>query len=114
MINWLMRAEDSLQDLLETDRQLAELRVKWERDRRKAENIYDAVFDRTRLDTAGKPLTVESRKVKSRLHPEYQSQVAAEMTSLLEFEALKQRRDTNRMVIEFWKSYQRAQREGEI
>jgi hypothetical protein len=36
------------------------------------------------------------------------------MTSLLEYEKMKNTRDTNRLVIEFWRSWNRAKAEGQI
>ena len=107
MRDWLKKAEDSLDDLIETDRKLAELRVKWERDKRKCKRKASAIF----LRTTG---NIPEREAQVDENPEYQTSEAAEMTALLEYEALKNRRDTDRLVIEFWKSYQRAVREGEI
>ena len=107
MTDWLKKAEESLDDLIATDRQLAELRVKWERDKRKAKRTWSAIL----LRSEG---SVEAKKAQAETHEQYRTAEAAEMTSLLEYEALKGRRDTNRLVIEFWKSYQKAVREGEV
>ncbi len=107
MIDWFERAEAELEYLLETDRQVAELRVKWERDKRKAKRKWSAIY----LRSAGN--NIEEKKAQTELHPEYESAVAAEMTSLLEYEAARNKRDTAKLVIEFWRSWQKAVREGQ-
>lgn len=107
MINWNIKAEDALSNLLATDRQLAELRVKWERDKRKAKNVWSSIF----LRSEG---SVEARKCHAQVHVDHRSAEAAEMTSLLEYEALKHQRDTNQLVIDFWRSWNKAVTEGQI
>ena len=107
MRDWLKEAEAALDNLIETDHQLAELRTKWERDKRKCKRKGSAIFLRTKGNIPERESQVDN-------HPEYQTAEAAEMTSLLEYEKLKNQRDTNKLVIEFWKSWQKAKREGDI
>jgi len=106
-INWFERAEDATDFLTKTDRKVAELRVRHERDKRKAKRIWSAIF----LRVEG---SVEAKKAQAEKHEDYQSSVAAEMTSLLEYEALRNRRDTAATVIEFWRSWNKAKTEGQI
>ena len=105
MIDWLQRAEDGANYLAETDRQMAELKVKHERDKLKAKRIWSAIFMRMEG-------SVEARKAQAETHADYQTAQAAEMTSLLEFEALRNSRDTANTIIEFWRSYNKASKEG--
>ena len=100
MIDWGKRAEERLEQLVNSDRQVAELRVKWERDKRKAKRIHEAIF----LRVTG---TVAERNALAETDETYQSAQAAEMTSLLEYEALRNQRDTSETVIDFWRSWNR-------
>ena len=104
-MDWTKRAEDAANFLVETDRQMAELKVKHERDKLKAKREWSAIFMRMEG-------SVEARKSQAEVHATYQTTLAAEMTSLLEFEALRNRRDTAHTVIEFWRSYNKASKEG--
>ncbi|MCP5014292.1 MAG: hypothetical protein GY938_20055 [Ketobacter sp.] len=107
MIDWFQRAEDATDFLTKTDEKLAELKVKHERDKRKAKNIWSAIFLRVEGN-------IEERKAQAEGHPEYQTAQAAEMTSLLEYEKVRNRRDTADTVIEFWRSYNSAKTKGMI
>ena len=106
-MNWTERAESAANYLTETDRKIAELRVKYERDKRKAKNVWSAIF----LRSEG---SVEARKAIAETHEAYQEAQAAEMTSLQEYEALKNERDTAVTVIDFWRSYNKAVQEGHV
>ena len=105
MTDWTQRAEDAANYLAETDRQMAELKVKHERDRLKSKRTWSAIFMRMEG-------SVEARKAQAETHADYQTAQAAEMTSLLEFEALRNSRDTANTIIEFWRSYNKASKEG--
>ena len=105
MTDWTQRAEDGANYLAETDRQMAELKVKHERDKLKAKRIWSAIFMRVEGN-------IEARKAQAETHADYQTAQAAEMTSLLEFEALCNSRDTANTIIEFWRSYNKASKEG--
>ena len=107
MTDWTQRAEDAANFLAETDRQMAELKVKHERDKLKAKRQWSAIFMRVEG-------SVELRKSQAECHADYQTTLAAEMTSLLEFEALRNRRDTANTIIEFWRSYNKASKEGMV
>ena len=106
-MNWNERADKAANFLAQTDEQMAELKVKVERDKRKAKRVWSAIF--LRMDGS-----VEARKAQAEVHPEYESAIAAEMTSLLEFEKLRNRRDTAETVIEFWRSWNKAKTEGQL
>ena len=80
--SWIERAEGAANYLTETDHKIAELRVKHEKDKRKAKATWSAVF----LRVEGK--NAEERKAQAETHPDYQLAQAAEMTSLLEYEKL--------------------------
>lgn len=107
MTDWTQRAEDAANFLTKTDASIAELKVKHERDKRAAKAKWSAIF--LRVDGS-----VEARKSQAETHADYQAAQAAEMTSLLELEKLKNQRDTAGLVIDFWRSYNRATREGVV
>ena len=44
MSDWAVRADKAANFLAETDRQLAELKVKYEKDKRKAKRIWSAIY----------------------------------------------------------------------
>lgn len=106
VIDWNIRAEDALSKLLATDALLAELKVKQERDKRKAKRIWSSIF----LRVTG---NIEERKSQAQTNPKYETAEAAEMTSLLEYEKLRNERDTAELVIEFWRSWQRNPTQGQ-
>ena len=106
--DWTDRAEKAANFLTETDEKIAELKVKHERDKRKAKRTWSATF--LRMDGPN----VEARKAMAETHPDYETAVAAEMTSLLEYEKLRNHRDTADIVIKFWQSYNKALRDGEL
>ena len=99
--NWTSRADDAANFLTETDVRVAELKQRHERDKRKAKRTWSAIY----LRVEG---TVEERKAQAEIHADYQSAQAAEMTSLLQFERLRNQRDTAETVIEFWRSWNKA------
>jgi hypothetical protein len=107
MTDWTVRAEKAANFLAETDRKMAELRVRHERDKRKAKAIWSALF--LRVDGS-----VEARKAQSEKHESYQQAQAAEMTSLQEYESLKNERETASTIIDFWRSYYKAMNEGVV
>lgn len=107
MTDWYAKADSSANRLVETDRQVAELRSKYERDRQKARRKWSAIF----LRVEG---SVEARKAQAETHSEYELAKSAEFTSLLEFEALRNERDTCVRIIDFWRSWNKAKTEGQI
>jgi len=107
MTDWTQRADDAANLVANTDQQIAELKVKHERDKRKAKRIWSALFLRFEGN-------IESRKAQAEIHPDYQTAQAAEMTSLLEYEKLRTRRDTADLVIRFWQSWNKAHADGEV
>jgi hypothetical protein len=101
VVDWTARAEEATHFLTGTDKKMAELKVKLERDKRKAKRIWSALYMRVEGN-------VEARKAQAEIHPDHESAIAAEMTALLEFEKLRNQRDTAETVIEFWRSWNRA------
>ena len=106
-MDWTKRAEDAANFLIETDVKMAELKCKVERDKLKAKRTWSAIFMRMEG-------SVEARKAQAEINADYQSVQAAEMTSLLEFEKLRNQRDTGHTVIEFWRSYNKAKNDGQL
>ena len=106
-MDWATRADKAANFLTETDEQLAGLKVKHERDKRKAKRVYSAIL----LRVEG---TVSDRQAQAETHADYQSAQAAEMTSLLELEKLKNKRDSAHLVVDFWRSWQKAKTQGVI
>ena len=107
MKDWTQRADDAANYLTETDRQIAELKVKHERDKRKAKRVWSAIY----LRVEG---SIEARKAQAEIHADYQTAQSAEMTSLLEYEKLRNERDTAETVIEFWRSWNAGKSKGVI
>ena len=105
--SWTERADLAANFLTETDVDIANLKVKYEKDKREAKRVWSAIY----LRVTG---TVDERKGKAETHETYQTAVAAEMTSLLEFEKLRNRRDTANLVVEFWRSWNKAKTDGVI
>ena len=85
MTDWTKTADKAVQFLTETDEKLAELHAKYERDRRKAKSVREAIFLRIEGN-------IPERYAQAETHADYQSAQAAEMTSLLEYEKLKNKR----------------------
>lgn len=106
-MSWHERADKAANFLADTDRDIAELRVKYERDKREAKRVWSAIY----LRVTG---TVDERKAQAETNDTYQTAVAAEMTSLLEYEKLRNERDTADTIIEFWRSWNKAVTEGQI
>ena len=106
-MNWTERAERAVNYLAETDRKIAELKVLHEKCKRQNKRIWAAIF--LRVDGS-----VEARKAAAETHEDYQSAQAAEMTALKEYEALKNERETACVVVDFWRSYNKAQQEGHV
>ena len=104
---WTAFAEKGIEYLAETDRQLAELSGKYERDKKEAEKIFSKLY----LSVNG---TVEERKAKVKIHADYDSAREAEITSLIERDHIKHKRATAINVIDFWRSYQKAVNEGHV
>lgn len=107
MTNWAERADKAVNYLAETDRQIAELKVLHEKTKRQAKRIWSAIF--LRVDGS-----VEARKAQAEVHEEYQAAQAAEMTALKEYEVLRNERDTAVLVVDFWRSWQKAVNEGNV
>ena len=105
--DWTKKADECANYIVKTDFQIAELKVKHERDKRKAKRKWSAIF----LRVTG---SVEARKAQAEIHPDYELAVAGEMTSLLEYEKLRNKRETANTIIEFWRSYNKAMQQGHV
>ncbi len=107
MTDWTQRAEKAANFLAESDREMAELKVNHERDKLKAKRTWSAIFMRVEG-------SVEARKAQAETNVTYNTAQDAEMKSLLEFESLRNQRDTANTIIEFWRSYNKASKEGMV
>jgi hypothetical protein len=105
MSDWTERADKAANFLTETDRKMAELKVSHERAKLRAKRTWSAIFMRVEG-------SVELRKAQAEVHEDYQAAQGDEMESLLNFESLRNERDTANTVIEFWRSYNKATKEG--
>ena len=113
MIDWLEKAEEAVLKLADTDQQIAILKYKYECDKYNAKQEWSKLFLRA-TGPKGERLTVEERKAIAETHEDHLSAKRAEMTSLREFERLKNERESMKHVIDFWRSYQKAVNEGHV
>lgn len=65
LTDWTQRAEDAANYLAETDRDMAELRVKHERDKLKSKRTWSAIFLRVEGN-------IEARKAQAETHADYE------------------------------------------
>jgi len=100
-IDWSSRAEEATHYLTQTDLKFAQLRVDHEREKRRAKRVWSAVFERMKG-------SVESRKAQAEDSEEYQNAVNNELAALLEYEKMRNTRDTAETLIEFWRSWNKA------
>jgi hypothetical protein len=101
------RMELSLKYLAETDEQFAELKAAVERTKIKAKAIWGAIASRA----SG---TVLERESTADNHEAYESAMAAHFTALKEFEHIKNKRATECIVIDVWRSLNAARNKGQI
>ena len=107
MTDWTARAEDAVTFLAETDKDVAELRAGYEREKRKAKQEYAKAF--LRADGS-----VEARKATAEVCSHFQSAQAAELKYLKEWQVLTSQRDSACTLIDFWRSYMKAVSEGHV
>ena len=101
------RMEMSLKYLAETDEKCAQLKTLSEREKLKAKAIWGAVASRA----SG---TVLEREASAENHEDYQSAMAAHFNALTEFEAMRNKRATESIVIDVWRSLNAARNKGQI
>lgn len=114
MTNWIGRAEKAANFLAETDEDIALLKEGYERAKRKTKAVWSTIYLRAVKDDAGKSRTVEERKAVAETHETHQEAIAAELKYLEQWEVLKNRRETANTIIDFWRSYNKAQQEGHV
>lgn len=107
-MNWHKKAEDAVESLTNSDDEIAELRLQYEINKRAAKRIWSAIFMR-QVDGS-----VELKKAIAETDKDYVNAQTAELHALLEYEKLRNRRDTAQIVIDFWRSWNKAKTEGQI
>ncbi len=105
--NWTERAEDATIFLAETDVKIAEAKVNHVRSQKIAKNKWSVMFQ---LGDG----SVEARKAQAEISDEHVDAVEQELRDMLEYEKLKNQRETACNVIDFWRSYNKAVQEGHV
>ena len=101
------RLQKALTYLAETDEPCADLKANTERAEFKAEAIRDAIF----LRTDG---TVAERTAVAKASPEYADAKEAQFIVLAQYEAMKNKRSTEAIVVDVWRSINANQRRGNV
>ena len=101
--------EAALDRISKTDELSAELHMKAERAKFKAEAVYDAFF--LRLDPSK---SVANRQAEARISPEYAEAMDDYFAALQAHESLKNERTRKFAVIECWRSWSSARTKGLI
>jgi hypothetical protein len=102
------RAEKSLRYLAETDESCAELRAATETAEAHAKAIRNAIYLHS-----GKS-TVADRQAEADSSPQYADALKSYFDALKEWDAVKNKRQTECIVIECWRSIQANQRKGNV
>jgi hypothetical protein len=107
----MLITEDRLQKALtyiaETDEQEAQLHALVIKTKKKEEAIFDTI-------AAIGEGTVLERKARAHKHPDTESAVAAHLTALSEHRHVKNKRDTEKIIIDVWRSENATRRQGNI
>jgi hypothetical protein len=101
------RLQKALTYLATTDEAVAQARTDMERAEFKAKTIKDAMFKR--LDGS-----VADRQAEAGASPEYSAAMDEYFARLFEFEAIKNKRATEAIVVDTWRSLNAARRQGNI
>ncbi len=104
---WTDRADDAANFLTATDTELAIRHHNYEKVKKKAKRVWSAIFKRVQGN-------IEERKAQAEDSEEYQAVVAEEFEALLDYEKLRNQRDTEKTVIDFWRSWNKAKTDGVI
>ena len=99
------RLEKSMAYLATTDEEAAELLTEVERREYKAKAVRDTIF----LHEAG---TVAERTAKAGASQEYMDAMAGYFESVAAFHAVKNKRNTETLVIDVWRSLNANRRQG--
>ncbi len=101
------RLAKALTYLATTDEDVAQLLVDMERAEYKAEAIRDTIF----LHLEG---SVADRQAKAKTATEYAAAKDAEFAARLKFKAMENKRKTENVVIDAWRSLNKAKSQGNI
>ena len=101
------RMDLALHYLAETDAQCAELRANHARAEYMAKSVRNAIF-------AASDGTVADRNAAAENSPEYEEAKLAEFQAFQEYEAMKNKRATESIVIDVWRSLNSARNKGQI
>ena len=101
------RLQKALTYLAETDEPCADLKANTERAEFKAEAIRDAIF----LRTDG---TVAERTAVAKASKEYADAKEAQFIVLAQYEAMRNKRTTEAIVVDTWRTIQANQRRGNV
>ena len=101
------RLTKALRYLAETDEPCATAKADMERAKFRAEAVRDAVF--TRLDGS-----VADRAAQAKGSGEYAEAMNAYFTLLAEFEAMRNKRSTESIVVDVWRSLNASRRVGNV
>jgi hypothetical protein len=101
------RMEAALRYLAETDEQFAELKTAVERNKMKAKAVYSAIY----LRSDG---TVDERKSKAEKGEDHQAAMQAYFTALKEMEHIRNKRGTESILIDVWRSLNSSRNKGQV
>lgn len=101
------RMELALKYLAETDEQFAELKTLVERSKLQMKSVFATIY--LRVDG-----TVDERKSKAETHESHQETMQAYFTALKEYEHVRNKRGTESVVIDVWRSLNSSRNKGQI
>ena len=102
------RMTAALKYLADTDEDCAELRADHARSKFRADSIHNAIF--MSYDKG----SVADRKARAETEPRYRDAKSAEFDAFLAYEAMKNKRITETIVIDTWRSLNSARNKGQI
>ena len=100
------RMEDAIEHLSSTDELAADAKTEVEREDYRRDAIKDAIF----LRSDG---SVAERNAISKTHPEYAAACEKYFNALQKFERMKNKRSTEAIVVEAWRSVNSNRRQGQ-
>lgn len=101
------RMELALKYLAETDDECARLRSEWARNEWFAKSVKDTIF--TSLDG-----TIPDRQARANVSETHKSAQEEAFESFYKYEAMKNKRQTESIVIDTWRSLNAARNKGQI
>ena len=102
------RMEKALKFLAETDRSEAEHKARYEKQKEKAKSIFATVA------AASDAPNKELREAAAYKHEDYKSAKAAEFMASIEWQAERNKRSTESIVIEVWRSLNSSRNKGQV